>query len=161
MLPSTSYAAPYGKGVYGIITYGAETSLTIDVGANVNISITPTESGVLAKQANTVNVTSTDATGCKLYIRALTSTDMNNLGALIPASANVVMAPLAINTWGYNIDGSNDFIGITLTDTLFKSITGPIIASITSVTHGVKLNLEKPAGKYVASVVFTAVPQTN
>lgn len=159
--PSISHAAPYGKGVYGISTYGAETSLTISVGSNVNISITPTESGVLASSSSSVTVTSTDVTGCILYIRALTSTDMNNLGALIPASANVALTPLVVNTWGYNVDGSNDFIGISLTDTIFKSITGPIVASITSVKYGVKLDLVKPAGQYTASVVYTAVPQTN
>ena len=163
LVPSASYAQPYGKGVYNAnVPYGGQTELSIATSGNINIPITPTTSGVLATGASVVTVTSTDVMGYKLYIRALNSTDMNNLGDLLPASANGSPAPLAINTWGYNVDASTNFAGITLTDTLIRSITIPASSGdITTVTYGMKLDLAKPAGNYVATVVYTAVPQTD
>jgi hypothetical protein len=163
LVPSTSYAQPYGKGIYNAnVPYGGQTELSIATSGNINIPITPTTSGVLATGTSVVTVTSTDVMGYKLYIRALNSTDMNNLGSLLPASANGSPAPLAINTWGYNVDASTNFAGITLTDTLIRSITIPASSGdITTVTYGMKLDLAKPAGNYVATVVYTAVPQTD
>lgn len=162
-LPSIVNASPYGKGVYGAnVPYGSQTSLSIATNGNVTIPITPTTSGVLATGTSTVTVTSTDVMGYKLYLRALTNTTMNNLGALLPASANGSPAALAINTWGYNTDASSNFTGPTLTDALIRSITVPAsTGDITSVTYGMNLDFAKPAGKYVATVIYTAVPQTN
>ena len=164
--PSISHAQPYGKGVYNaIVPYGSQTSLSIATNAingNINIPITPTTSGVQATGTNTITVTSTDVKGYKLYIRALSNTNMNNLGALLPASANGTPAALAMDTWGYNLNASNNFTGITLSDVLIRSISVPAsTGDITNVTYGIKLDLAKPAGNYVASVVYTAVPQTD
>jgi hypothetical protein len=163
LAPSSSYASPYGKGVYGAnVPYGGQTALSIATSGNVTIPITPTTGGVLATGTSTVTVTSTDVTGYKLYLRALTNTNMNNLGALLPASANGSPAALATNTWGYNTNASTNFTGLTLTDVLIHSITGPAsTGDATIVTYGMKLDLAKPAGNYVATVIYTAVPQTN
>lgn len=158
-----SYASPYGKGVYGAnVPYGSQTALSIATSGNISIPITPTTGGVLATGTSTITVTSTDVMGYKLYIRALTNTNMNNLGALLPASANGSPAALATNTWGYNTNASANFVGLTLADTLIRSITVPASSGdVTAVTYGMKLDLEKPAGNYVATVIYTAVPQTN
>lgn len=162
-LPTISHASPYGKGVYGAnVPYGSQTALSIATNGNVTIPITPTTSGVLATGTSTVTVTSTDVMGFKLYIRALTNTNMNNLGALLPASVNGSPAALATNTWGYNTDASSNFTGMTLTDTLIRSMTTPAsTGDVTSVTYGMKLDLAKPAGNYTATVIYTAVPQTD
>lgn len=163
LLPAVSYASPYGYGLYDAnVPYGSQTALSIATSGNVTIPITPTTGGVLATGTSTVTVTSTDVKGYKLYIRALTNTNMNNLGALLPASANGSPAALATNTWGYNTDASTNFTGLTLTDTLIHAISIPSsTGDITTVTYGMKLDLAKPAGKYVATVIYTAVPQTN
>lgn len=156
------FAQPYGVGKYGIVLYGGQTALSISTSGNLTIPVTPTSSGTLATGTSAVTVTSTDVTGYKLYVRALTNTNMNNLGALLPASGNVTLAPLASNTWGYNTNASTDFVGITLTDSLIQSVTGPASSgSITNVTYGMYLNLDKPAGNYATDIVYTAVPQTN
>lgn len=162
-ITTASYAQPYGVGVYGAnIPYGGATSLSIATNGNLNIPITPTTGGILATGASTVTVTSTDVVGYKLYIRALTDTNMNNSGTLLPASANGSPAALATNTWGYNTDASTNFVGITLSDTLIKSFIGPAkTGDITNVTYGIKIDLSKPAGNYVDSVIYTAVPQTS
>lgn len=156
-------AQPYGKGTYDVdVPYGDQTSLSISTDGNVNVPITPTSSGVLATGNSEITVTSTDVKGYKLYIRALSSTDMDNLGAKLPASANVTPAALAVNTWGYNTDASTDFVGITTGDVLIHAISVPASSGdITNVTYGIKLDLAKPAGNYTASIVYTAVPQTD
>lgn len=163
VFPTLSYAQPYGKGVYDAnVPYGDETSLSISTDGNVSIPITPTTSGVLATGSSNVTVTTTDVMGFKLYIRSLSSTDMDNLGALIPTSGNGSLLPLATNTWGYNTDASSNFVGMSLTDVLIRTISVPAPSGdITTVTYGIKLDLAKPAGNYTNSVIYTAVPQTN
>lgn len=160
---SISYAQPYGVGLYDSnVPYGSQTSLSISTNGNVNIPITPTSSGSSVTGTSQVTVTSTDVTGYKLYIRALSSTSMDNLGTPLPTSTNSSPAPLAVDTWGYNTDASVNFTGISLSDALIRSTTGPVSnGETTTVTYGIKLDLAKPAGNYVASVVYTAVPQTN
>ena len=160
---SICVAQPYGKGVYGAnVPYGSQTSLSISTNGNVNIPVTPTSSGVSASGSSQVTVSSTDVMGYKLYIRALNSTSMDNLGTPLPASANGSPAPLAMDTWGYNTDASSNFTGINLSDVLIHSKTGPISSGeVTTVTYGMKLDLAKPAGNFVASVIYTAVPQTD
>jgi hypothetical protein len=156
-------AAPYGKGKYGDdLPYGGETSLAISTGGDVSIQVTPTEAGTLATATNDVTVTSTDVVGYKLYIRSLTSTNMVNGASTISASGNGTPAALATNTWGYNTDGSSNFVGSTLSDTLIKNATGPHgSGDTTTVTYGVMVDNNKAAGNYVTSVVYTAAPQTE
>lgn len=163
LIPLQAFAQPYGQGLYNEnVPYGGQTALSIATSGNVTIPITPTTSGVLATGTSNVTVTSTDVKGFKLYIRSLTSTDMNNVGTLLPTSANGSPAALAVNTWGYNTDASANFVGMTLTDVLIKSIITPASSGdITTVTYGVNLDLAKPAGNYLATVIYTAVPQTD
>lgn len=163
MLPTTCFAQPYGKGTYNAnVPYGSQTSLSIATSGNISIPITPTDSGTLATGNSNVTVTSTDVKGFKLYIRALSDTNMNNLGSLLPASANGSPGALANDTWGYNTDASTNFVGITLNDTLIHSISIPALSGeLTTVTYGIKVDMAKPAGNYVANIVYTAVPQTD
>ncbi|MCX6727593.1 MAG: hypothetical protein NTX11_02155 [Candidatus Saccharibacteria bacterium] len=161
---SAVYAQPYGKGTYGAnVPYGSQTSLSIATGADVSIQITPDDNGVIGTGNNIVTVTSTDVVGYTLYIRSLTSSDMTNGPAVLPASANITSLPLAVNTWGYNTSGSGtNFIGMTASNVLVKSASGPFSSGDpTTFTYGVKLDNQKPAGNYVTSVVYTAAPQTD
>lgn len=163
-------AQPYGAGLYNAnIPYGDETKLTISTNGDITIPITPTLGGTLATGTSTVTVATTDVKGYKLYIAAKDGiTYMDNLGAHLPASANSFGSglPLANNTWGYNTDASSNFAGILPggvgSDQLVKSVTYPVKSGdVTTFTYGLKLDFEKPAGKYVAYIVYTAVPQTN
>ncbi len=163
MSPSV-FAQPYGMGKYDEnVPYGSETSITISTNGNVTIPITPTETGTLGTSNSTVTVTSTDVVGYKLYIRASgATTNMINGPDTLPASANGSPAALAVNTWGYNTDGSSNFVGIALTDTLIKNTTGPFSSGDnTTVTYGVKIDNSKPAGNYAATVLYTAAPKTD
>lgn len=166
-MPVVSYAQPYGAGKYNEnVPYGSVTSLSISTNSGVNIgNITPTSIGTLGTGSSVITVTSTDVVGYKLYIQALSNTNMDNLGSLIPASATIPPAsatPLVSNTWGYNTDASTNFLGITLDNQQIDSFVGPTTAGHnTTVTYGLKVNLLKPAGSYVAHVVYTAAPQTD
>lgn len=159
----TAYAQPFGAGKFDAnVPFGSQTSLSISTGGNVGISASPSDSGTLSTGSGVVTVTSTDVIGYKLYLRALSSTNLTNGGSNIPASGNLTPAALAVNTWGYNIDGSTNFTGITSSDALIKNATGPYSSGdATTFTYGVKIDNTEPAGSYVTSVVYTAVPQTN
>jgi hypothetical protein len=156
-------AQPYGKGLYGIVQYGDETSLSIATSGNVTIgTITPITGGVLATNTGTVTVTSTDVKGFILYVKALTGTDMTNGGAIVPTTANVTLAALGLNTWGYNTDGSTNFVRMTTSNVPVKSITAPASGGdVTTFKYGINIDLSKPAGNYSTAVLYTAVPQTD
>lgn len=160
---STVYAQPYGKGIYDSNThYGGETALSISGTNAINFSINPSTAGTLSSASGNVTVTSTDVVGYKLYIRALGSTSMTRVGSTIPASANLTLVPLVVNTWGYNTDASTNFIGITTLDVLLKNAVGPFSAGdSTTVTYGLNIDRAVPAGSYASNLVYTAVPQTN
>jgi hypothetical protein len=156
-------ASPYGAGKYGAdVPYGGQTQLSISTSGNVALSVTPSDSGTLASASGTVTVVSTDVVGYKLYVRNISSTDMVNGADAIPASANGSPASLAVNTWGYNLDGSSNYTGMTLSDVLIRSATQPYTSGdVTTVTFGVRVDNAKKAGSYTSSVIYTAVPQTN
>jgi hypothetical protein len=156
-------AQPYGLGKYDAnVPYGSATALTIGTTGNVSIQVTPTDTGTLGTAINTVTVTSTDVVGYMLYIRSLSSTNMANGASTLAASANVAGAPLVSNTWGYNTDASSSFVGMTTSDALIKSGTGPFSSGDnTAVKYGVKVDNSEPAGSYTTTVVYTAVPQTQ
>lgn len=158
----TAYAAPYGRGRYDEnVPYGGQTALSISATSAVNLSITPSVSGTLASASNAITVTSTDVIGYKLYIRAVGSTNMTQGAAVIPASSNVSLNPLAINTWGYNVNGSSNYLGILTTDSLLKDATGPFSAGdVTTVYYGLNLDRTKKSGSYTANIMYTAVPET-
>lgn len=164
LCPMVAHAQPYGFGKYNEnVPYGSETSITISTDGNVTIPITPTEAGTLATSSGTVTITSTDVVGYKLYIRSAGgSTDMINSPDAIPTSGNGSPAALAVNTWGYNTDGSSNFVGISLTDALVKNTSGPFTSGDnTTFTYGVKLDNSKPAGNYTTTVMYTAVHKTD
>ncbi len=158
-------AQPYGRGVYGAnVPYGSQTSLAISVGGNTTIQITPTDTPVQSTGTSSVTVASTDVVGYKLYVKAESSANLVNGPATIPASGNTFASPaaLATNTWGYNIDASNSFAGITTSESLVKTITGPKTSGdTTTFTYGVKLDNSKAAGKYTATVTYVAAPMTD
>lgn len=162
LISAVSYAQPYGSGTYNsILPYGSQTSLSIATDGNVDIVINPNEDAIISTGKSIVTVTSTDVAGYKLYINALYNTSMNNNGSLINASSNENYAPLAVNTWGYNTDGSDEFLGIKLNHSLIRSSNYLTIdGETTEITYGIKIDMQSPAGNYIADIVYTAVPQT-
>lgn len=161
--PELAGASPYGRGSYNEnVPYGSLTDLTINTSGDITVPVVPSMGGTLNTASGTVTVTSTDVIGYDLYVRAATTTNLTKGGDTIPASANGSPGTLSTNTWGYNATGSTtNFVGMTMTDTLIHSLSGPSTAGdVTSVTYGVKVDTTQPSGNYSTVVTYTAVPQT-
>ncbi len=159
----TAAASPFGEGVFGAqVLFGSVTSLAISLGSNPLLNLAPSGSNFVGSGSHTITVTSNDVVGYSLYIYGAGSTTMSGSGATIPASGNGSAAPLAVNTWGYNTDGSSNYLGLTTTPTLLKTAIGPYESGDnTTVTYGVLTDITKPAGSYTASVTYTAVAKTD
>ena len=159
----TVAASPFGQGVFGAnVPFGSLTSITISLGSNVNISMTPSGGTFVGSGSHTINVTSNDVVGYSLYIYDAGGTNMVNGASTIPASSNGTPAALATNTWGYNIDGSSNYLGLTSRPVLLKTATGPYKSGdSTTVTYGVLTDLTKSNGNYTNTVTYTAVALTD
>lgn len=160
MLQGTVGASPFGQGVFGAdVPFGSVTSLSIDLGSNVSIPLSPSGNLFTGTGSHTVTVTSTDVVGYKLYVHSLNGTDLSDGTTNIPASGNGSAAPLATNSWGYNTTGStSDFIGMKTYSVPIKETTGPFKnGDATTVTYGAKTDITKPATSYQVSIVYTAV----
>ena len=155
----TASASPFGQGVFGAhVPFGSVTSLTIALGGNVTLNLTPSGGNFVGAGSHTITVTSTDVVGYSLYIYSPGSTTMTSGVDTIPASSNTSAASLLVNTWGYNTDGSANYLGMTTAPTLLKTATGPYESGDnTTVTYGVLTSASKSDGSYAVSVVYTAV----
>lgn len=153
-----AHASPFGQGKFGAdVPFGAATSLSMALSGNVSLNLTSDGSKYSANGSHDIIVTSTDVVGYSLYAYALNNSNMTNGSNTIPASANSTLQPLAINSWGYNLDGSNNYLGFTTTPTPIKTALGPFKnGDTTTVTYGVTTDLVKAAGAYTVSVVYTA-----
>jgi hypothetical protein len=162
-ISSTASASPFGQGVFGAdVPFGSATSLSIALGGNVSLSLTPSGGNFSASGSHTLTVTSTDVVGYKLYAYSPGSTNMVNGSDTIPASSNTSGAPLSVNSWGYNTDGSGNYLGMTTAPTLIKDTTGPFKnGDNTTVTYAVLASIVKGAGDYKVSVVYTAVAESD
>ena len=157
-------ASPFGQGVFGSnVPFGSVTSLAISLGSNVNVALAPIGGNQFSGTgSHVISVTSSDVVGYSLYTYSPSNTNMVNGSYTIPASGNVSAAPLSVNTWGYNTDGSSNFKGMTTTPVLLKTATGPYTSGDnTTVTYGVLTNITQGAGSYSISVTYTAVALTD
>jgi hypothetical protein len=154
-----TYASPYGQGYYSAqVPYGSQTSLSINIGSNVSFNLVPSGPNYSASGSQTITVISTNVVGYQLYVYDPTSTSMVDGSNTIPASSNVTEAALSVNSWGYNSDGSSNYIGLTTTPVLLASYSGPFeTGNTTTVNYGVLVSATQPAGNYTASVYLTAI----
>lgn len=156
-------ASPFGQGLFGAdVPFGSGTSLSIALGSSSPITLTPSGQNFTGTGSHAITVTSTDVVGYKLYTQSPAGTAMSNGSETIPASGNSSPGPLTVNTWGYNTDGSSNFVGIATTPTLIKDADGPYKnGDNTMVTYGVLTNITKGAGDYTTKVVYTAVAESQ
>jgi hypothetical protein len=156
--PSAS-ASPFGEGVFGAhVPFGSLTSLSIALGGDVSLSLTPSGPNLSGSGSHTITVTSTDVVGYGLYIYATGGTNLTSSSATIPASANGSPAPLSTNTWGFNTDASSNYQGITTVPSLIKTGTGPFeTGDNTTVTYGVLTDSAQAADDYTVTVTYTVV----
>ena len=160
---SSAYASPFGQGVFGAdVPFGSGTSLAIALGGNVSMTLTPSGSTMSGSGSHTITVTSTDVVGYRLYIYSPTSTALTNGSETIPASANVSLGALALNTWGYNTNASTNYIGVRSSPVVLKDANGPYKnGDNTTVKYGAYASVTKGAGAYTTGVVYTAVAKSQ
>ncbi len=159
-----AYASPFGQGKFGAdVPFGSMTSISINLGGDVALSLAPSGATFVGNNAHTVTVTSTDTVGYYLYAHTLGGTAMTNGGASIAASSNTSDGPLSVGTWGYNTTGSTtDFLGMNATSVLLKDASGPYKSGDpTTVTYGALTSNTQAAGTYSVGVIYTAVAKNQ
>lgn len=163
LLEGIAGASPFGAGLFGEdVPFGSETSISIATSGNVAIITSPSGSTFNGQGSHTITVTSTDVVGYELYIKNTSSTNMSNGTDTIATSGNVAPAALAMNSWGYNTNGSTNYVGMSLSDTLIKDVTGPYKnGDNTPVTYGILANTTKSSGTYLLGVTYTAVAKSG
>lgn len=164
VLSASAAAAPFGQGAFGAdVPFGSLTSLSINLGGSVALALQPSGPTFSGAGSHTITVTSTDPAGYDLYVHTTTNSNLTNGSTTIPASNNATAGPLSINSWGYNTTGSTtNFLGMTNTNTLLKSATGPFKnGDSTTVTYGALTNSTQAAGTYTTSVTYTAVTKNE
>lgn len=180
-LADTTDNGTYGSGSYGGCSYGSCT-ITLSGGSTANVSVLPSSSGKCTVQSDTVSVLTDSPAGYSLTMT--TSTTNNALAgpsASIDPTAGSAALPitLAMNTWGYRVDGFGSFGAGPTNSQSSGSVPSQTFAAVpasnqspaqiayttspanpavnTTVWYGVCANADLPAGNYAATVTYTAV----
>ena len=163
-------------------TISSTISSVISVSSNgtVNANVTPSGSGAQTIASDTVTVSTNDSSGYTLQLGETgASSAMTSGGNSIAASSGTQTTPvvMAVNTWGYRVDGVGGFgAGPTSAQsngTISGSIkfaavpasgspntilttSGTATNSTTTVWYGIAANTSQPSGTYTNSVTYTA-----
>jgi len=177
----TTDSATYGSGDYGNCDYGSCT-ITLTSGGTTTVNVVPTPTGKCTVQSDTASVLTDNTTGYSLSMTTSTTNNaMTGSSGSINASSGTAASPvtLAMNTWGYRVDGLSGFgAGPTtsqnsgsIPSTTFagvppSNLAGTQVASSasaanpavdTTVWYGVCANSAVPSGTYSVTVTYTAV----
>lgn len=158
--PKPVHASPFGQGVFGAdVPFGSATSISIALGGDVALNLTPSGAQFSGTGSHTVTVTSTDVVGYLLYARPTNGTNLANGSATITASNNSSAAALAEGTWGYNTNSSTtNFLGMSGGIVELKNASGPYKnGDPTTVTYGALVGATQAAGNYTMAVTYTVV----
>ena len=172
LLPTTADAANTTT-VTANVSKSASVSTTSGA---VNLAITPTAAGSFTSASDTVTAGTNSTAGYNLQISSAAPA-LTNGANTIAASTGTPAAPLAlaVNTWGYRVDGQNGFgagptssqtntaslsgtwAGVTTTATTIKATAAASSNDSTTVWYGAAADFTEPNGAYTASVTYTAV----
>lgn len=178
---NTTDSAAYGSGGYGNCSYGSCT-ITLTSSGTTNVNVVPNTAGKCTVQSDVASVLTDNPTGYSLTMTTSTTNNaMTSTSGSIPTSTGTAASPiiLAMNTWGYRVDGLSGFgagptsainSGSTPSTTFAKvppsDQAGTQVASSsnaanpavnTTVWYGVCANSAIPAGSYTVTVTYTAV----
>jgi hypothetical protein len=181
VLANTTDNTTYGSGSYGGCDYGSCT-LTLTSGGATGVNVAPTAAGRCTVQSDTVSVLTNSSSGYNMTMTtATTNNAMTGSSGSINASAGTAASPttLAMNTWGYRIDGLSSFgagptsaqangsiPSVTFAGVPASNQTPTAVASTaaaanpaenTTVWYGLCANDSVLSGTYSVSVTYTAV----
>lgn len=177
----TTDSSVYGSGSFGDCDYGTCTITLTDTGAPT-LAIVPTPTGVCSVQSDTVSVLTDSTTGYSLTMTTSTTNNaMQGSTTSLAASSGTSSAPttLAMNTWGYRVDGLASFGAGPTTSQSSGSVPSVAFAGVpasnqpstqvaysgspanpaqdTKVWYGVCANSSIPVDTYSVTVTYTAV----
>jgi hypothetical protein len=145
----------------------------------VTDNVTPTGSGAQTIQSDTVTVSTNDSAGYKLVLNESTADQTLKSGSnTIPASSGNQTTPvvMAVNTWGYRVDGVGGFgagptsavssvaisgslkfaaIPVAASPDTLANTSGTATNATTTVWYGVAANTSQPTGTYSNTVTYT------
>lgn len=146
----------------------------------VSIDTTPNGTGVQTIAGDTVTVSTNDSSGYNLTLNETTAVGTLTDGAkTIAATSGTFAAPtaLAVNTWGYRVDGAGTFgagptaaasnaaisssitfakVPATASPDTLKSTGGVATNDVTTVWYSVATNTSTASGTYTNDVTYTA-----
>jgi hypothetical protein len=146
----------------------------------VNVDVVPSASGAQTIASDTVTVSTNDASGYTLQLAETGATSTLTSGSnTIPHSSGSLASPvaMAVNTWGYRVDGIGGFgagptsgqssqaisgtikfaaVPATASPDTLKTTSGVATNDTTSVWYGVAANTSQASGTYTNSVTYTA-----
>jgi hypothetical protein len=177
----TTDSTVYGSGNYGNCDYGSCT-ITLSGGGSTTLNVVPTPTGKCTVQSDTASVLTDSTSGYSLTMTTSTTNSAMTSGSnSIAASSGTASSPvtLAMNTWGYRVDGlsgfgtgptsaqssgsipSVSFAGVPASNqagTQVASSGGPANPAVTTtVWYGLCANASQSSGNYSVTVTYTAV----
>lgn len=157
LLQQSAHASPFGQGEFNAdVPFGSETSIAMSFDGDVAFTLSPDGENFSGQGSHTVTITSNDVVGYKLYALTPSGTSMSSGSATIPTSGHSSPSSLTVNTWGYNTDGSSNYIGILTTPSLIKDADGPYKnGDDTTVYYGVLTDITQAASDYTVDVTYT------
>ena len=149
----------------------AEASISISNNANL-ISfgdVKPGTSGSVATASDELTITTECSAGSNVYISATNDSDTgtnlvnhgassnNTISALTGTTIGTTAKALENNTWGFNTTNNNTYYGLpTYEDATSKAIYAGTNTTV-PIYYGAKVTNTLTPGKYVGSVLYTAV----
>lgn len=180
-LADTTDSTVYGSGNFGDCDYGSCTITLSSTGVS-NMAVVPTPTGKCTVQSDGVSVLTDSTTGYSLTMTTSTTNNAMTSGAgSIAASGGTLATPavLAMNTWGYRVDGlgafgagpttaqssgsvpSVTFAGVPASNQSAAQIASSSSpanpAATTTAWYGICANSSVPSGNYTTTITYTAV----
>lgn len=176
----TSDSTTYGSGNYGNCEFGSCT-ITLMSGSNTVVNVTPSGGGACTVASDTVSVLTSNDTGYTLTLNTATTANAMTGASTIAASSGTAASPttLAMNTWGYRVDGlsgfgagptsavsngsvpSVTFAGVPPSDQAATPVASSNVlanpAEETTVWYGLCADGSITSGSYSVDVTYTAV----
>jgi hypothetical protein len=176
----TTDSHTYGSGNYGRCEYGSCT-LTLMSGSSTAVDVLPSGGGACTVASDTVSVLTSNDTGYTLTMNTTTTDNTMSGPESIAASSGTAASPvtLAMNTWGYRVDGLSGFgtgptsaqssstvPGVTFAGVPASDQTATPVASSntvanpaveTTVWYGLCADSSIESGTYTVDVTYTAI----
>jgi len=176
-IPAVSYALTTSTTINSVIS---PVLTLLSSNGTVNANVLPTGAGAQTIASDTVTVSTNDAAGYTLQLAETgASGNLVSGGNTIAGSSGsqAVPAVMAVNTWGYRVDGIGGFgagptssasnaaisgtikfaaVPATASPNTIKTTATTASNDTTTVWYGVAANTTQPSGTYTNSVTYTA-----